>query len=291
MGSSTVYTPKMKIWTADELKINGLNLFGYCRFSKATDPLKRHIHENCFEFICLLKGEDTYYIEGQRYHMRGDDIFISFPGQEHFSGDSHQGIGEYVWFQIDPYAKGNFLGLSDENSYMLKEMLLCWKVHLVTVSPKVIQYAKKLYCALNEKQDILYCTGQLICFLSLILCSQNTVGSIDKHIQTAMDYIMNHLDSKLTMKEIGDVCGMSESGFKHKFRQETGYTPCDYINRNRIMRASEMLIKGCSVVQAAMDTGFNSSDYFAVVFKKYTLQTPSEYVNMMAGRNFQTRKT
>jgi AraC-like DNA-binding protein len=44
-------------------------------------------------------------------------------------------------------------------------------------------------------------------------------------------------------------------------------------------------------LRAAMDTGFNSSDYFAVVFKKYTLQTPSEFIQSIHKARFQNKQT
>ena len=54
-------------------------------------------------------------------------------------------------------------------------------------------------------------------------------------------------------------------------------TPREYINQLKIREAKRMLQKGESITRTAQELGFGSSQYFAVVFKKITLYTPSEY--------------
>ena len=270
--------PMLRMWQAEELNINGLQLFGYCKLDKAQEPLVPHVHEGCLEFICVLKGEDTYSIGNEKYPLHGGDIFISLPGQEHFSGEAQQGVGEYIWFQINPTAGGAFLGLSEENSQILQKRLQQWNTHRIHASGEIMHQAKKLHQAIRDKRDGLYCSSSLVCLLSLLADTQDSSPGIDDGIRAAMRYISEHLDSGLSIREISSFCGMSESGFKHKFRRETGYAPGDYINRQRILHAREMMANGCSITRAAMDTGFNSSDYFTVVFKKYTRQTPTEFI-------------
>lgn len=278
MKDAAACRPIMNTWSAEELGINGFTFFGYCKYNKATEPLSVHSHGHCLEFIFLLKGEDTYTVENQSYRMRGGHIFVSFPGQKHASGEAHQGIGEYIWIQIDPVAEGNFLGLSDETSRMLRSALLNWDTHLFTGSRETILQAKRLYCAVRQNADRLYCIGQLVSLISLMLHSPGTAAETDDMIRLVTDYILAHLDRSLSIGELSRRFGMSESGFKHKFRRETGFTPRDYINRNRIIRAKEHLLRGNSVIRTAMDMGFNSGDYFSKVFRKYTMQTPTEFI-------------
>ena len=278
MKTGTDKNPHLRIWTANELPNNGLELFGYCRYVKAEQPLDWHTHENCLEFICLLNGEETYFLGETKYSMHGGDVFVSTPGQKHSGDGLHHGIGEYIWFQINPYAIGELLGLSSENSIILREILLHWDTPLFKVSPEAMRLAKRVYCALDENRGKLLFTGLFIELLSLLFYDRHTNYGADDQIQEAIHYILLHLESDLSIKAISNVVGMSESGFKHKFRKQTGYTPGDYINRNRIMCAMELLKSGCQVTQAAIRTGFNSSDYFAKVFKKYTRQTPTDFI-------------
>ena len=54
-------------------------------------------------------------------------------------------------------------------------------------------------------------------------------------------------------------------------------TPREYINQLKIREAKKLLKEGRSVTEVALELGFSSSNYFAVLFKKITLYTPTEY--------------
>ena len=54
-------------------------------------------------------------------------------------------------------------------------------------------------------------------------------------------------------------------------------TPREYINQLKIREARKLLREGHSITETAMELGFSSSSYFAVLFKKITLYTPQEY--------------
>ena len=49
------------------------------------------------------------------------------------------------------------------------------------------------------------------------------------------------------------------------------------MNHKKIQRAKELLVQGESVTGTAMQLGFNTSDYFSVVFKRYTSLSPSAF--------------
>ena len=191
---------------------------------------------------------------------------------------AHQGIGEYIWLQINLNVKENFLNLSDEFSCNLREKLLEWDTHLFRVSDDIIIHLKNIYYSVLNNYDRIYCTGQLLSLLSLLISNPKHARQSDSLIKLSMDYILENLDKNLNISEISQLFGMSESGFKHKFRQETGFTPIDYINRQKITYAKKQLLKGHSVIRTAIDIGFNSSSYFTKVFKKYTMMTPTEFI-------------
>ena len=80
------------------------------------------------------------------------------------------------------------------------------------------------------------------------------------------------------MKHIYDQCMGSLPQFKQKFKRYTGTSPRNYINIKKIEYSKDLLRNGTSITNTAMQLSFNTSTYFATVFKKYTLLTPSEYV-------------
>ena len=62
------------------------------------------------------------------------------------------------------------------------------------------------------------------------------------------------------------------------FKEFTGHTPTDYINRLRVERACyEMKFNHLNVTEAAYECGFNEISYFSKCFKKYKGVSPGKY--------------
>ncbi len=61
------------------------------------------------------------------------------------------------------------------------------------------------------------------------------------------------------------------------YKKQTGGSILDYINTLRISRAQELLENGCSVVEAASQTGFRDSGSLIRAFKKKTGVTPGQF--------------
>ena len=70
------------------------------------------------------------------------------------------------------------------------------------------------------------------------------------------------------------VARLSESRFKARFKREMGVPPAEYWLRKKVEQASVLLAKA-TITQVAHQLGFSSSQYFATVFKRYTLTSPS----------------
>jgi AraC-like DNA-binding protein len=107
-------------------------------------------------------------------------------------------------------------------------------------------------------------------------------AAISTGIQPAIDRITDDDETFYTMKQLARVAGLSESRFKHRFREEVGTTPADYQLRHKIDRACQMLIQdNTTILDTALSLGFSSSQYFATVFRRYVGVTPTEYRTIM----------
>lgn len=104
--------------------------------------------------------------------------------------------------------------------------------------------------------------------------------------------IPNYTKIKLAMKRIEEsggadvpVCriaadiGLSESRFRHLFKEATGYSPTRYANLKKVEQAKDLLLSGgCNVGEAAEELGFESVFYFSRLFKSITGQSPSVFL-------------
>jgi len=106
--------------------------------------------------------------------------------------------------------------------------------------------------------------------------NEGTTGN--PFMDQALDYIHRHLSSRLTVQEIAESIGYSESYFSHKFLEATGSTPYRFVLQCRIERAQQLLqTTSFSIQEIATQTGFNSVANFSHAFKKGVGCTPHEY--------------
>ena len=101
---------------------------------------------------------------------------------------------------------------------------------------------------------------------------------LSKPVILCIDYIYNHLHSRITLKELAQTAGLSESYLSRLFKKEIGATVSQYIAQKRV-EAAENLLKysDYSCVEISNYLCFNSESYFIQVFKSYTKMTPREY--------------
>ncbi len=97
-------------------------------------------------------------------------------------------------------------------------------------------------------------------------------------IQNCCNYIQLHLSDKNSIPDLARQTGYSENYLSRKFRKEMGITLTEYVTRQRIESAKEMLISDSEEIQdICTRLGFGSQSYFGEVFRKFTKMSPSEY--------------
>ncbi|TCL58340.1 two-component system response regulator YesN [Hydrogenispora ethanolica] len=93
----------------------------------------------------------------------------------------------------------------------------------------------------------------------------------------AIDYIEAHKDKNLTLAELAAALNVSEAYLSSLFKREVGRNFVGYLTGLKVDLAKEYLRQGRLVYETAELIGFENSNYFAKVFKKYTGMTPDEY--------------
>lgn len=128
-----------------------------------------------------------------------------------------------------------------------------------------------------------------ISYLHAIMCEdyakhmkklrKKKVSSI--HIAKCIDYIYDHLHTRITVKQLAELRGISSSYLSRLFKKETGISISQYIQTCKIETAQNMLIYSeHSLAQISTTLAFSSQSYFNEVFKKNTGLTPLEYRSM-----------
>lgn len=92
----------------------------------------------------------------------------------------------------------------------------------------------------------------------------------------ALDHIRNHFDREIKVRELAEMCFMSQSKFYLAFKQIAGVSPIEYKNGLRIARASEMIRHGLTLERICEQLNYASPAFLRRQFKKYYGITPQE---------------
>lgn len=98
------------------------------------------------------------------------------------------------------------------------------------------------------------------------------------HVKKAIAYIETHLEGSLTLQQTAKFVHIHQGHLSEIFKRETGMTFGDYVVRQKMARAMELLAESpAKVSEVALRLGYEDVKYFTQLFKKQTGQTPREY--------------
>lgn len=134
---------------------------------------------------------------------------------------------------------------------------------------------------------------RFICFLDLIkrlleFKREELIGVIPlraisnahgRRLQLIFDYLMNHFDTEIQLKQIADIVHMTPHSFCRFFKQQTNKTFFQFLIELRIEHACQLLLdsKMLTIAAIAERSGFSSLSNFNRKFKKIKKLTPSKY--------------
>lgn len=130
----------------------------------------------------------------------------------------------------------------------------------------------------NNKNDVHKLHYEMIIKFTKRMYSINNEKIYSKQIVRAIDYIRDHLHSRIKIEDIANYLSLSVAYLSRLFKAETGMVLSEYINIKKIESASSMLqFSKYTDLEISNMLGFSSQSYFIKIFKKYTGMTPKEY--------------
>ena len=94
-----------------------------------------------------------------------------------------------------------------------------------------------------------------------------------------LSWIEAHLHEPLSVPLLAERAGMSVRSFHRHFRAATGHAPLDYVLRQRMATAKELLRADPAVRigEVAARCGFEDSNYFSRVFRSHAGVAPRDF--------------
>lgn len=103
-------------------------------------------------------------------------------------------------------------------------------------------------------------------------------GLAPNRLRQIEELVMARLDDPPSLDELAREADMSVYHFCRQFKKSTGSTPHQYVLKQRLDRACELLSHSqLPIIQVALATGFGTPTHFSAAFRKVFGETPSNY--------------
>lgn len=279
-----------------EKKQHGSRLFPFniypCTIPLDFPSVSLHWHKE-MELIYVKKGMGEIQMETTLFHGKPGDIFVVPPGTLHALRKVKGFSMEYenIIFEMD------FLGAGAAD--------LCAGEFLVPLAagkllpPVCVQEQDEDYAALKqclsqmenlcESKEKGYELGVKAAVLQMVFLlirkypSVKEVSSPDRErLKTVLQKIEKNISENLTVTEMAEFCGWSDSHFMRWFKKMTGLSFISYVNERKLAAAAEALKKSDEkILNISQDAGFTNLSNFNRQFKSRYGVSPKVYRDMI----------
>lgn len=241
-------------------------------FSNAFDYLhyKEVNRENGFpyyQFMQCTKGSGTLWIYNEKYKINKGDAFLLPKNIPHrYIKDSD------IWLLDWIVLSGSCLDEIFKNLELPQ-----FSIYKNSFSPEIhhmIQDTVKLYQQKPVNRVLLSSSKAYDILLKI-----KNLSYIKNPLSSVIEYIYNNLTSEITLENLSDVLGITPEYLCRIFKATFNMRPFEYIRKERIQLAKQLLMEKHSVSETAHMSGFVNENYFREAFKKETGISPREYRN------------
>ena len=252
-----------------------------------------HWHEE-MEISRLRRGCLLYDVDRSRYEVREGDFLLIAPDTLHAFHQipGQEASTDSVVFHLSQ------VGIDTDDGCTRRYVMPLREGNLRL--PPVIHPEDPYYGQISECFEALWdCReGSQPCrelrfkaqaFMLLYLLWQLSVGSVQElparsfrqhedKLKLALTYIQEHYAEPITIRQLADICGFSQVHFMNIFKAAIGASCIEYLIEYRLTRAAmDLQETDHSVMQIALDNGFQNISYFNRAFKQQYAMTPSAF--------------
>ncbi len=248
-------------------------------------------------FSIILSGVFDVYLHSlrQKYCIMPGDIWFS-KGIDH--AYCSQPPGQKLWaltLFLPPSLMESWLGSSGfacEASQALENLIQDHSRSLFPIArtmgqtSQLFRTAKNLFCVdrltLYGKLHFEALTLELLSqILGLTAHGSRTYHKNEKKLRTAVegavDILRQESASAPTISRLAHRVGVNECYLKSGFRKYTGLTIGEFIRKERMGKAMELIESGCSIMETSLTVGYANPSHFSSVFKQFYGNLPSHY--------------
>lgn len=110
----------------------------------------------------------------------------------------------------------------------------------------------------------------------------------DEDIAAAESWLRHNADQDVVISLLAQKLKISLRSFNRRFKNATGLTPVQYLQKVRMRNAGELLkTSNLTIAEIAFKTGYQDLAHFTSLFKKHFATTPSQYRTTVRAKLFE----
>lgn len=236
-----------------------------------------------FEITYILEGTLEWITNDQIIVTRPHDVLITHPNDKLAILENSFPVSECIFLQINPNC------LDEEFKGLIHQLhgVSSRKVSFGEDNSSPFRRLIEEHIKTDTMSQSL--TRALTMDIIIRLIRQNNSqidmrpGENSMFQKTIITYLEKHLKDEITVGDMADSMGYSESHFRALFRKISDISPVQFLQHLRIETAQRLIReRRLSLTEIAFEVGFNSSQYFSNVFKKQVGLSPREYRNALS---------
>ena len=235
-----------------------------------------HTH-SCTELFYCLSGEGQFYLSGQLYPVKPDDMVIVNPNVEHTEKSMDSKPLEYIVFGVEGLTFS--FGTPDVPENYGYYNYSAEKKNLLNFSQLMLREIKE------KKNGYEQVCHDLLEVILIYITRNDQFGIIStdasrmpKECASAKRYLDANYAQPITLDSLADATHINKFYLSHTFSKYLGMSPITYLIQRRLQISKDLLTQtDYSIAEIAASTGFASQSYFSQIFKKFTGISPNQY--------------
>ncbi|GIN70723.1 transcriptional regulator [Bacillus sp. J14TS2] len=243
-----------------------------------------HAHKEV-EIMYVIDGKCTVELLKEAFSLKKGDFILLDAHMPHRlivgSGTPCRMLNIEFTFRLKMARVPSIQDLVNENDVFSRFLSLNEGYLILKDSAQIYYTLKNIVLESDKKQDLmvhLLLTQLLLQLARMAIKSKEEDPQANLYIHQALEYIHQHYDQDIQVKDIADEVNL-HPGYLHRiFKKLVQSSLMEYVNSFRMEKAKMLLADtDIPIIEISQYVGMNSSQYFSQVFKKYTGKTPVDY--------------
>lgn len=259
------------VYLEDTQKPLFVSASGYQRFPSKNYSIQRPVGRPDYQLLYIYKGCGHFLLDGSWREMPAGSLVLYSPSEPQVYSYYTKDAPQIYWIHFTGTEIPALLEKYDIRSGYVGENRLLKQLFDEIILE--LQLRKPMF------QDITLVLFQKM----LLLIRRLTLSQSDAKDQTVqIDQLIVRLNQQYMeqwdISSMADFCNLSPYYFSHQFKNMTGFSPVQYLNRLRIEKAKELLLtEDLSISEVAALVGYKDPLYFSKAFKKATGSSPKSF--------------